>query len=488
MQQHDVAAAERTQPPRTAAEEVPGRRRGAAFALLASVQFVLILAMSVLNVVLPDIQHEFGLDRAELALLSASYGMSFSGLLLLGGRLSDLYGNRRMFLLGTGIFGASSVLAAVSPGLWTLLVARFAQGAGAALAVPAAMALVSVVHPEPARHARAMAVWGGLAASGGTAGMLLSGVVASSDSWRWAFVVPVAVAAVTLAAAPRLVPEGAAPRGGRLDVLGAVLVTTGIALLSYGLVEAPERGWTSPLALSTLIGGGALLLAFVITEARVPQPLLPLSFPASPRRAMALLAVFLGAAGITTIFFMLALYFQEVRGYSALETSAAFLPFGLTLVAGGLSVGRLVHRFGARAVLVTGLVLAGLGLAALGRIGTDTPYVGAVLAGLVLFPAGVALVFAGSTVTATTDVPQDQAGLAGAVVNTALEAGPAIGLAVLVTLATGRTTDLVHTGASAASALTSGYGFAFSVAAVAFGAAAVCVLVLLRPRPPRDNG
>ncbi|MFG2679780.1 MFS transporter [Streptomyces sp. NPDC048392] len=459
-----------------------------AFALLASVQFVLILAMSVLNVVLPDIQREFGLDRAELALLGASYPMSFSGLLLLGGRLSDLYGNRRMLLLGTLVFGASSALAGVSTGLWMLLVARFLQGAGAALAVPAAMALVRVVHAEPARYARAMAVWGGLAASGGTAGMLLSGVVASSNSWRWAFVVPVAVAAVTVAVAPRLVPEGAAPRGGRLDVLGAVLATTGIALLSYGLLEAPERGWASPVALGTLVGGGALLLAFVVTEARVAQPLLPLSFPASPRRAMALLAVFLGAAGITTIFFMLALYFQEVRGYSALETSAAFLPFGLALVVGGLSVGRLVQRFGPRAVLVTGLALAGLGLAALGLIGTDTPYVGAVLAGLVLFAAGTALVFAGSTVTATTDVPQDQAGLAGAVVNTALEAGPAIGLAVLVTLATGHTRDLEHTGTGTASAQASGYGFAFTVAAVAFAAAAVCAVFLLRPSPSSDGG
>ncbi|MFJ3825051.1 MFS transporter [Streptomyces nodosus] len=484
MQQQDVPAAKDTKPAEDAA---PDRRAGAAFALLASVQFVLILAMSVLNVVLPDIQAEFGLDRAELALLGASYGMSFSGLLLLGGRLSDFYGNRRVFLLGTLVFGASSALAGVSTGLWMLLAARFVQGAGAALAVPAAMALVSVVHAEPARYARAMAVWGGLAASGGTAGMLLSGVVASWNSWRWAFAVPVAVAVVTLAAAPRLIPEGAPPRGGRLDVLGAVLVTTGIALLSYGLVEAPERGWTSPVALGTLLGGGALLVGFVVTEARVEQPLLPLSFPASPRRAVALLAVFLGAAGITTIFFMLALYFQEVRGYSALKTSAAFLPFGLTLVVSGGSVGRLVQRFGPRVVLVTGLALAGLGLAALGLIGTGTPYVGAVLAGLVLFPAGAALVFAGSTVSATTDVPQDQAGLAGAVVNTALEAGPAIGLAVLVTLAAGHTADLEHTGTGPASALTSGYGFAFTVAAVAFAAAAVCALFLLRPRSP-ENG
>ncbi|MEU1124557.1 MFS transporter [Streptomyces sp. NPDC005899] len=488
MQQHDVAATERNTPG-TGLPPVPGdRRRGAAFALLAAVQFVLILAMSVLNVVLPDIQAEFGLSRAELVLLGASYGMSFSGLLLLGGRLSDRWGSRPVFLLGTLVFAVSSVLAGVSPGLWTLLMARFAQGAGAALAVPAAMALVRVLYPESARFARAMAVWGGLAASGGTAGMLLSGVVASSNSWRWAFVVPAAVAVLTLVASPRLIPAGAAARGGRLDALGAVLVTAGITLLGYGLVEAPERGWTSSTALGSLVGGAVLLLAFAVTEARVPLPLLPRSFLASPRRVVALLAVFLGSAGITTIFFLLALYFQEVRGYTPLETSAAFLPFGLALVVSGMTVGRLIQRFGPRAVLVAGLVLAGLGLAALGRIGTDTPYAGPVLAGLVIFPVGAALVFAGSTVSATTDVPEEQAGLAGAVVNTALEAGPAIGLAVLVTLATGHAAGLQHTGTGAAAAQTSGYAFAFTLAALAFGAAAVCALFLTRPRPGADSG
>ncbi|MCX4878617.1 MFS transporter [Streptomyces sp. NBC_00847] len=487
MQQHDVketgTAAEpedtRTRP--TTRTRTRTQTRGA-FALLASVQFALILAMSVLNVVLPDIQREFGASGAELALLGASYGMSFSGLLLLGGRLADLYGTRRVFLTGTLVFGASSALAAVSTGLWTLLAARFVQGAGAALAVPAAMALVGVLHTEPAKYARAMAFWGGLAASGGTAGMLLSGIVSSWDSWRWAFLLPVAVAVLALALAPRLVPEGSAPRGGRLDILGAVLVTAGIALLSYGLVEAPGRGWTSPVALGAMGGGVLLLLGFVVTESRVPQPLLPLSFLASPRRAVALLAVFLGATGITTIFFMLALYFQQVRGYSALETSAAFVPFGLTLVVSGMAVGSLVQRFGPRTVLVVGLVVTGLGLATLSTIGTDTPYVGAVLAGLVLFPAGAALVFASSTVAATADVPQEQAGLAGAVVNTALEAGPAVGLAVLVTLAAGHTADLNHSGGPAASAQAAGYGFALGIAAAAFAAAACCAFFLLRSR------
>ncbi|AUG80938.1 MFS transporter [Kitasatospora sp. MMS16-BH015] len=467
-----------------------GRGRAPAFALLATVQFTLILAMSVLNVVMPAIEGEFGLSRASLALLGASYAMSFSGLLLLGGRLADLYGARRTLLQGTAVFGAASLAAALAPGLWTLLAARFVQGAGAALAVPAAMALVSVVHPEPDRHARAMAFWGGLAASGGTAGMVISGIVASWDSWRLAFALPIAVAAVTLATAGRLLPAGPAPRGGgRLDVWGAVLVTAGIAALSYGLVEAPDQGWTAPAPLVTIIGGLVLLIAFGLVEARVPQPLLPLSFLASPRRAVALVAVFLGSAGITTIFFMLALYFQQVRGYSALETSAVFVPFGLTLVlVGGLGAGPLIGRFGPRPVLVGGLAAAAVGLAVLSTLGTDSPYPGRMLAGLLIFPAGAVLVFAGSTVAATTDVPPGQAGLAGSVVNTALEAGPAVGLAVLVTLAAGRTSRSLTHGTGQLAAQTAGYGFAFAVAAVAFAVAAVAALLLLRPTRVRHDG
>lgn len=486
--QHNSAPAGTTTvgPP---AEADPVRAENRAFTLLAAVQFVLILAMSVLNIALPDIQRQFGVDRAGLALLSAAYGMSFSGLLLLGGQLADRYGAHRVFVTGTSVFGVGSALAGLSTGEWMLLGARFAQGIGAALAVPAAMALVSVIRPEPARHARAMAFWGGLAASGGTAGMLLSGVTASWDSWRWAFALPVAVSVLAVAAAPRVLPRGPAGTGrGQMDILGAVLVTAGITLVSYGLVEAPERGWTSPAAFGPLAGGAVLLVAFAAASFRAAQPLLPPAFLASPRRAVALLAVFLGAAGITTLFFFLALYFQQVRGYSPMEASAAFLPFGATLVLSGLLVGRLIQRFGPRVTVVSGLVTAALGLALLSRIGTHSPYAGFLLAGLVLFPAGVAQMFAGATVTATTDVPEGQAGLAGAVVTTALEAGPAVGLAALVTLAAARTGSLGRSGTGKAAALTSGYSFAFGIAAAAFAVAAVGAAVLLRPRRGASHG
>ncbi|MCX4526923.1 MFS transporter [Streptomyces sp. NBC_01551] len=460
----------------------PGRppRRSLAFAVLASVQFTLILAMSVLNVVLPEVQRDLGLDSAQLAMINAAYGVSFSGLLLLGGRLSDLYGARRAFVTGTAVFGVASAAAGLAPEVWTLLVARFAQGAGAALAVPAAVALVGITYPEPARQARLMALWGGLAAFGGTAGMLLSGVVAATDSWRWAFVVPVLVAAVAAGSAGRLLPAGEpTERRGQLDVPGTVLVTAGISLLSYGLVEAPERGWTSPGALGPLVCGIVLLALFVRVEMRAARPILPLSFLASPRRGVALAAVFLGSAGITAIFFMLSLYFQQVRGYSGSEAAAAFLPFGLALVATGSVVGRLVQRFGPRTVMLTGLGLSAVGLALLSGIGPDTAYAGLILAGLLFFAAGVAMVFAGSTVSAMADVAPGQAGMAGAVTNTALEAGPALGLSVLVTLAAARTRSL---GESGAADLASGYGFAFALAAGAFALTALLATLLFRSR------
>ncbi|WEH36702.1 MFS transporter [Streptomyces sp. AM 4-1-1] len=455
-------------------------RRNAAFTLLASVQFVLILAMSVLNVVLPEIQEDLGLTTPQLALLNAAYGVSFSGLLLLGGRLADLYGARRAFMAGTALFGVTSAAAGLAPEVWTLLAARFGQGAGAALAVPGAMVLVGVVHPEPARRARVMALWGGLAAFGGTAGMLLSGAVALSNSWRWAFVVPVVVAALAVGSARKLLPVGRVEGGaGELDVPGAVLATASVSLLSYGLVQTPDRGWVSWAALVPLSLGVVLLIAFVLVEQRAPRPLLPLSFLRSPHRVVALVAVFLGSAGITSLFFLLSLYFQQVREYSAPEASAAFLPFGVALVIAGVGVGRLVHRFGPRVVMLAGLALAALGLGTFGGIGLRTPYTGVVV-GLLLFAVGVGFLFAGATVSAMADVAPGQAGMAGAVVTTALEAGPALGLSMLVTLAAVRTGHMEGAGHSVPSALAAGYALAFTVAALAFAVVTVGAAALLR--------
>lgn len=454
--------------------------RTGAFVLLAAIQFVLILAMSVLNMALPVIERDFSLGRVELALLNAAYGMSFSGLLLLGGRLCHLYGSRRVLISGVAAFGLGSVVAALAPGAPVLLAARFTQGAGAAMAVPAAMALVGIIYPDRAAHARAMALWGGLAAFGGTAGMLLSGVVLTFNSWRWALVVPIVVAALAMATARRLLPAGPPPERGRLDLLGAVLVTGGICLPGFGMVQAAELGWGSWSARISLLAGCALLLAAIAVERRTEQPILPLPLLASSGRGVALVAVFLAASGITTVFFFLPLYFQQVRHYTPMAASVAFLPFGAALVVTGISVGGLVHRLGAKVVTVAGLFVGAGGLWLLSQMTTGSPYAGVVLGGLLLFAVGVGLVFSGSTVIATAGVPQGQAGQAGAVVNTAMEGGPAVGLVLLVTVAVARTDVLGLAGTEPASAQTQGYALALAVAAAAFGVAGLVGSVLLR--------
>jgi MFS family permease len=455
--------------------------------LLGAVQFVLILAITVIAVPLPAIQRELELSGAELALVSTAYGLSFSGLLLLGGRLVDLLGRRRVFRLGVAVFGLASAGAGLAPGVEVLLAARFAQGVGAALAAPAAMALLGVVFPDAPRRTRAVAVWGVLSSAGATAGTLLAGVVATWVSWRWAFLVPVLVAVVVGLATPRLLPAGPPPTRARLDVLGALLATAGLSGLSYGLVATLDHPWSSAAVLVPLVGSAASLAAFVAVEAHTPAPLLPLSFLAAPWRATALLAVLLTAAGHATSSFFLSLYFQQVRGFSPLWTSTAFLPYGLVLVAGPVA-GRLVARFGAGTVTTLGLALAAAGLLLLGRMGVDTPYVGPLLAGLLVFPVGAGLAFAGATVAAVKDAPEGQAGLAGGVVNTAMETGPTFGLALLVSLAGARASQLASAGLDPPAAATGGYAFALAVAAVAFALVAGLVAIVHARRETSGTG
>ncbi|PSJ28766.1 MFS transporter [Streptosporangium nondiastaticum] len=457
-------------------------RTGRGFALLGAVQVVLILAITMLSPALPAIQSDLGLSGAQLTLVSAAYGLSFSGLLMLGGRLADLLGRRRALVAGAAVFGLASAAAGLGPGFAFLLGGRFVQGVGAALAAPAAMSLVRSLYPDDARHARALAVWGGLAGFGATAGMLLSGTVSTWVSWRWAFVVPVVVSLAAVVAARRLLPAGPAPVRVKLDVPGAVLVTAGLTVMSYGLVQAGERPWGAGVVWGPVVAGVLLLAAFAVVELKVADPLVPLGFLVRRHRATALWAVFIGSAGMSTIFFLLSLYFQEVRDASPLLTSAAFLPFSAAQVVTGMLAGRLIGRFGGRAVMVGGLVVAAGGLVLIGQLGAASPYAGAMLAGLIVFPVGIACVFSGSTVVALEDVEDSRAGLAGGVVNTAMEVGPTVGLAILVSLATAHASGLRDGGEGVASATSGGYAFALLLAAAAFAASAVGSAVALRGR------
>jgi MFS family permease len=455
-------------------------RPGLAFALLGVVQAALTGAIAIELLALPAIQDEFGLGGGDLVLVSAAPGLSFSGLLLLGGRLADLFGRRRVFMVGLVVFGVAALAAGLAPSAGVLLAARFGQGCGAALAAPAAMALLGSVFVDGEARARAVAIWGSLSPLGASVGTLLSGVVVTWVSWRWVFAIPLFIAVIAVLTAPRLIPDGPAPIPLRLDVPGAVLATAGLTVLSFGFVQIGEEHWLSSAVLMPLVAGALLLAAFVAIETRVPAPLVPLGFFASRKRCAALLIVLLAGAVSATLFFFLALFFLEVQGWAPLRTSAAFLPFGLVLLVVGGMTGRFIAGVGARAVVAAGLLIAAVGLFVLARLEVDSAYGGLLLGGLLVFQVGVGLAFGSATVAAVAGVPDDEAGLAGSVVNAAQQIGPTVGLAILVSIATAHTGRLAASGFDLPTATTGGYAFALGVAGVACVVAAGFAVIALR--------
>jgi MFS family permease len=436
------------------------------FGLLGTVQATLIFTITLIAVPLPAVGREFRLGASGILLVSTAYGLAFSGLLLFGGRLADRRGARDLFVAGLVIFASASAVASVAPDAGVLVAARFAEGAGAALVAPAALSLLRESLPGASEHDRALAAWGGLSVLGATAGILLSGVVTTWVSWRWMFAAPLLVSATALTLTPRWLPAGA-PREqpahtarGPLDLPGAALATAGITLLSFGLVLTGRYGGVTVLAPLGL----ASLAAFAVAERRRPDPLLPLAFLADRRRLVALTAIGLTAAATTVTFLFLSLYFQQVRDWSPVRTSLAFGPYALTLIVAGRVAGWSVARFGARAVLASGLAAAACGLLWLAGLSPHAGYVTALLPGLVLLPAGAALALAGAAVLVHADVPRHQAGLAGGVMNTAMELGPTVGLALLAAVAAARTAQAASSGASATAATTDGYAWAMGAA------------------------
>lgn len=414
------------------------------FALLGTVQVTLIATITVITVALPAIRRDLRIDDSGLVLVTAAYGLAFGGLLLPGGRLADRYGPRRVFAAGMSVFGAASVLAGLAPSAGTLLAARSAQGAGAALTAPAALALVGTVFPDPRRRGRAIALWGVLSGVGATAGNVLSGVLVTWFAWRWLFLGPLIVSAVAVAAAPALPSPAAAPgtggRGepGRIDLPGTALAVAGPALLIYGLQRSV---WAA-------VAGLVFLAAFAVIERRSPAPLVRPALVAG--RALPLLATALTAAAMAAAFFLLALYLQQVRGLSPLRTSALFALTTPPLMAAGAISARLVPRLGAHRVLGCGLAVAAAGLFLLGGLGV--PY-----AGLLVFPLGAGLAFSGAAVAALAGVPDREAGAAGGLLNTAMELGPPVGIAALTAIAAAHSPDAA-----------AGYAFALRAGAVAF--------------------
>jgi EmrB/QacA subfamily drug resistance transporter len=455
-------------------------RRWKALFVLALVQFMIIIDITVVNVALPSIQRALGFTGGGLAWVVDGYALMAGGLLLFGGRVGDLFGRRRLFLIGATLFAVASFTSGAAQNQTMLIMSRFAQGAGEALASPAALALVVLLFTDSKERTRALGIWSGLAGLGGTVGVLLSGLIVNFISWRWIFFVNVPIAAAAIALVPGLVSESKAETSSRrVDLPGAVLVTGGVLSLIDGFLAATRHPWGSAAVVWPLVLGIAALLALVVVESRSRDPLIPMTFFSNRTRVSANLATAVMASGMFGMFFLLTLYLQQVLGYSPLKTGLAYAPFGLGLVAGIAVSTKILERVGAKGVTTAALVIAGVGMLRLGGVTIQGSYVGDLLPTILLLSFGMGAAFPALQIAALHQVSAQDAGLGSGVQNTVLQIGGSLGLAVLVTVAVRRAASSVAVGTSTAVAATQGYALAFRVAALAMLAAAVVALFLV---------
>lgn len=459
------------------------RSRWVALYVLCAGVLMIVIDMTIVNVALPSIQDDLGFSQSNLAWVVNAYLIPFGGLLLLAGRLGDLIGQRRIFLTGLVVFTIASVLCALAQTQGVLIAARFVQGAGGALTSAVVLGMIVTMFPEPREQAKAIGVYGFVASAGGSIGLLVGGVLTEAISWHWIFFVNVPVGIATAFLAMRLV---SAHRGIGLsegaDLPGAVVLTTGLMLGVYTILQVGEQGWISTSTLG--LGGVSLVLvaAFVVRQARIATPLMPLRLFRSRNVAGANLVMVLLVAGMFAMFFLGALYLQRILGYDPLEVGLAFLPS--TIVMGTISLRyteRLNTRFGARATLLPGMLAIAAGLLLFARTPVDGSYIVDVVPAVVLIGLGAGLSFPSLMSLSMSGATESDAGLASGLINATVQVGGAIGLAVLATLAAGRTDGLRADGASALVALNSGYHLAYLVGAVLVTAGFGVAVTVLRP-------
>ncbi|MFL9680693.1 MFS transporter [Streptomyces sp. KL110A] len=456
-----------------------GGKPGVVLAAAAVAQFVFALDMSVVNVALPAIRTALGFTPLDLSWVVHVYALAFGGFLLLGGRACDLYGRRRVFVLGLTVFGLCSLAGGLAQTPWHLVAARAGQGLGAAVAAPAALAMLTTTFAEGPRRVRALGVWSAVNAAGGALGVLAGGLLTEYAGWRWIMLINLPIVAVALALVPAGVPAGGSPaRRERLDAPGAALATGGVGLLVLGVVRTDTLGWSSRTTWATLGAAAVLLVAFVVVESRATTPLLRLGLLRSRWVGGANVLVFLAAAGQFTAFYFVSLYMQQVLGMGAAATGIAFLPFSLGLVAGTIVATRLTASRTPRVSLVPGALLAAAGLAWFALISPDGSFLTDVLGPSLVTSLGAGLVLAPVAAAATTGVPPSEAGMASGLMNSSRQLGGSIGLAILAT------TAAHHTGtATDPAALNAGYALGLALAAAVFVlAAAVAITVLPRRR------
>jgi EmrB/QacA subfamily drug resistance transporter len=466
------------------------RTRWLALYVLCLGDLMIVLDGTIVNVALPSIRDDLGFSQTSLAWVVNAYLLTFGGFLLLGGRLGDLFGHRRLFLLGISLFTVASLACGLANTQGLLVAARAVQGVGGAVVSAVALSLLMTLFTEQADRAKAMGVFGFVLSGGGVIGVLAGGILTDVLNWHWIFLVNIPVGVLVYVLSLRLLPTGRGPAaGGRVDVAGAITVTGSLMIAVYAIINGNEDGWTSTQTLGLLGASAALLAIFLAIEARISSPLMPLGLFRNRNVSSANVLGVLMAAGMFAYFFFSALYLQLVLEYSPLEVGLAYLPGTIVWGAASLLLSdRLVMRYGIKTPLLTGLGLMTVALLLLARTPADGSWAIDILPATIAVGLGAGIAFNPLLLAAMSGVAQEQAGLASGVVNTAFMMGGAVGLAVLASLADRRTGDLVAGGDGSLVALNSGYHVAFLVGAVFIVASWIVGAALLRVETPQPHG
>jgi len=464
------------------------RRRWIALALLATAQFVVVLDASIVNVALPTIGEALDFSQSNLAWVVNAYILTFGGFLLLGGRIADLLGRRRVFMGGLIIFALASLAGGLATSESQLIAARAVQGLGAAILSPAALSIVTTTFRDGAERNKALGVWGAVAGAGGAAGVLLGGVLTDGLGWEWVLWVNVPVGIIAAALAPSLIAESRSESETRhFDFAGAVSVTAGLSLLVYALVDAVDVGWGSTQTIGLLGASAALIAAFVTIELRSASPLVPFGIFRLRTLTGANVVGVLTGASLFSMFFFISLYMQQVLGYSAIKAGLSYLPLALTIIVSAGIASQLTTRVGFKPVLATGMALIAAGLIWFSQVSVGGGFLTDILGPSLLAAVGLGFAFVPQTIAAVAGVRDHEAGLASGLINTSQQVGGALGLAVLATVANTRTDDLFAEGANRATALTEGFQSAFLAGAGLAILGLIAVLTLIRSRDSRAH-
>jgi EmrB/QacA subfamily drug resistance transporter len=456
--------------------------------LLLAVAFLDFVDASIVNVALPSIRANLGFSVQNLQWVLSGYLLTYGGFMLLGGRAADLFGRRRVLAAGTVLFFATSLAAGLAPNDGLLVASRLVQGMGAAMMIPAALSLLTTTFTQPTDRQKALGAWGAVGGLASAVGVFLGGVITDALDWRWVFFVNLPVCVIVLRAIFRLIPADGPRRAANLDLGGAVLVTSGMLLLIYTIIKAPDVGWSETRTIAGLAGAGVILAMFAAYELRQSSPLFPFSILRIRGLAAADITQVVAMAGFYSMFFFITLYMQNVLHFSKIGAGAAYLPatFGVAIGAGIAT--QLLARRGTRPVIVAGALLGAAGIFWISRIPVHGSYVSDLLPALVVMALGLGAVFVGVTTAAQAGVPADKAGLAAALINSSTWLGGALGVAIFSAISTSRARDLLADHATQAQALTSGFQRALLAAAIFLAAAAVIALRATNTRGEQAEG